>query len=429
MFCSKCGVSNQDDARFCKVCGAKLMWENNKTQKNEQEQSKGKNKTKKRVFSLIIVLCAVVFTIVIGIFVWGYSTGKIDLQIGNKKAIEAIIDDANGLAESLDYDAAIAKLQAGIEEYPDSEELRIALENHRQSLVAHKKAEALEEARELADRGDFKAAMKTIDVARNIYGEASEYVVAYNSYYRADSLLLATEYADEQNYLEAYELIEETIRTVGVDEELQSLLLEYQTSYIDLIIADATAFLKEKDIEGAESTVRIALKKFPDNDKLSAKLEEIILLKPVSLSSAILVDSNAWSVNEGDPTDNFGNTHYSDYTSVIYNSNSWFGENGYYAEYRVYGKYTTLTGTVSNYQTIEGGTLKIYTDGVLLRSYNVDKKTDPINFALDISGTDYIKFEVDLLWSSGIILSDVYLSNLEMSEMENIDESTDSVTE
>ena len=167
--------------------------------------------------------------------------------------------------------------------------------------------------------------------------------------------------------------------------------------------------------------IEAALAIIPDNATLAGKAEEIEAIKPVSLSTALLIDSNDWSVNEGEPKDIFGNTHYSSYTSVIYNSNSMFGEHGYFAEYRVYGKYTTLTGTVSNYQIIEGGTLKIYADDVLLRTYNIDKKTDPINFSLDITGADYIKFEVDLLWRSGIILSDVCLSNLGASGVETSD--------
>jgi len=149
-----------------------------------------------------------------------------------------------------------------------------------------------------------------------------------------------------------------------------------------------------------------------------AKLDETLLpttdviesIMPVSLSTMALIDSSGWSVNEGDPMDNFGNTHYSSYTSVIYNSSSMFSANGYYAEYRVYSQYSTLTGTVSNYQEIESGTLRIYADDILLRTYTIGKKTDPINFSLDITGADYIKFEVDLSCRSGIILSDVELS-------------------
>jgi hypothetical protein len=89
-----------------------------------------------------------------------------------------------------------------------------------------------------------------------------------------------------------------------------------------------------------------------------------------------------------------------------------FGERNNYAEYRTYGKYTTLTGTISPYKNIEGATVKIYFDDSLKATYEVGKKTDPIEFEFDVRGIDYIRFEVELLWYSGVIFSDVFLSTI-----------------
>ena len=140
--------------------------------------------------------------------------------------------------------------------------------------------------------------------------------------------------------------------------------------------------------------------------------ERVQNIEPISISQTVCIDSKNWTVNDGTPIDIFGNTHYSDYYCVVYNSNSVFGDNDNYAEYRTYGKYTTLTGTISPYQYIEGATVKIYFDDSLKITYEIDKKTDPINFEFDVSCVDYIRFEVQLLWSSGIIFSDVYLCNI-----------------
>jgi len=378
-----------------------------------------KSKPKKRGVAgkLIAILLVLLLLAGGGFMVYNH----LQTAAAEQEAITAIIDDANNLANASDFEGAIAKIQSGLDEYPDSVDLQNELTAHQQSLAAQKKATALTEAQEQADKGDFKAAMLTIDTARKTYGEDAEYDAAYNGYYKADTLATASVLASEGKNLEAYEAVKSAQEVIGSDSELQSAATTYETAHISTVIAEADALLADGDVAGAEKLVGTALSKFPGNAELSAKADAINLIKPVSLSSMTLIDSNDWSVNEGEPKDNFGNTHYSSYTSVIYNSNSMFGENGYYAEYRVYGKYSTLTGTVSNYQIIESGTLKIYADDVLLRTYTIDKKTDPINFSLDITGADYIKFEVDLLWRSGIILSDVCLSNLGATGEETYD--------
>ena len=128
---------------------------------------------------------------------------------------------------------------------------------------------------------------------------------------------------------------------------------------------------------------------------------------PVTLAKQTLVDSNGWSLNEIEPVDVFGISHYSSCTGVFLNTNGMFGENGYFAEYRVYKRFKTFTGTISPYTNIEGATVRIFLDDVLVQTYEIDNKTDPIEFSFDVTDVDYIKIEADLLWSTGVIVSDL----------------------
>ena len=383
------------------------------------ETRKSSRKPKKKSGAIKLVTILLVLLLIAG---GGFAIYRsLEKAAVEREAIAAIIDDAEILAAASDYEGAVAKIQSGLDEYPNSQELQDELAGHQSSLTAQKKDTTLTDAQALADGGDYRAAMQMIDTARNTYGADADYDSAYNSYLKADTLASAAVLASEGNNLGAYEAVCAALDVIGSDSGLQTAATTYQTAYVSSAIAEADTLLGNGDIDGAAEVIEAALARIPDDTTLADKAEEIEAIKPVSLSTALLIDSNNWSVNEGEPKDIFGNTHYSSYTSLIYNSNSVFGENGYFAEYRVYGKYTTLTGTVSNYQVIESGTLKIYADDVLLRTYNIDKKTDPINFSLDITGADYIKFEVDLKWSSGIILSDVCLSNLGATGSETTD--------
>lgn len=65
--------------------------------------------------------------------------------------------------------------------------------------------------------------------------------------------------------------------------------------------------------------------------------------------------------------------------------------------------------SISLCKNIEGATVRIIADDVVWQSFDVGKKTDPISFSLNVTDVNYIRFEVDLKWSSGVIISDVEL--------------------
>lgn len=369
---------------------------------------------RKRSFPVKLVAILVVLALLAGGGFVLYS--KIANEAAQKEAIDGIISNAQQLASQSDYEGAVNEIENGLLDYPDSSELKEQLDIHQSSLAEQKNSAAIDDAAALADKKDYVGAMSIINSVRNTYGTNDDLDAVYNSYLKADSLAKAEQYASSGDNLQALSTVNTALDIIGADSELQAAASQYQTAYVDEVLAAAETYLSTGDISGAEKAVAAGLKNVPNDSRLSEKAAEIKTYKPTSMATAQLIDSNNWSVNEGEAIDNFGNTHYSSYTSVIVNYNSMFGENGYFAEYRVYGKYKTLTGTVSNYQMIEGATLKIFADDVLLRTFTVDKKTDPISFALDITGADYIKFEVDLKWRSGVILSDVFMSNMPTDE-------------
>ena len=391
-------------------------------------------KKKSKLPAIIAAVLAVVILIGVGIFAIpkflgdndssgsGNSTDSStvkekDYSKTEEKEITAIISEAEALANEEDYEGALAKVNAGLKTFPKSENLKKKSEEYNSALKAKVKAETLEEAEKLAESGDFAAAMALIKNAQNTYGDDADYQNAYETYeqthkaiVKTDALEKANGFAEQKDHLNAYKTIKQALTTVGEDAELTAKATEYEEAYVSSVLISVDKMIESGDIYGAEALITSAQAVFLNNSELAAKSTEVEGLKPVSLAKQTLIDSEGWSVNEGDPTDIFGNAHYSSYTSLIYNGNSMFGDSGY-AEYRIYKQFTTLTGTISPYKLIEGATVRIIADDVVARTFEVGKKTDPIAFSIDVTGVDYIKFEVSLLWSSGVIISDVELSN------------------
>lgn len=342
-----------------------------------------------------------------------YKNAQIKLTESTNKYRSNEILAAEKYASDGDYDKAINILETALKVIPEDAEITKKLSAHKGDRTNEQKSTALTTAKTKADNGDYTGAYNTINNIIKQNGEDDELTAALENYQDLvinEAITKASTQSESADYLGALRTINQAIKTVGEDETLATAAKTYEDAYVTVVINQADQFMSNGDFDSAANMVETAIDEVNDS-ALIDKSKEIEEKKPVSLSEMRLIDSRDWSVNEGVPIDNFGNTHYSSYTSILYNSNSFWAKYGdIYAEYRIYKKYKTLVGTVSNYQYINDGTLRILADDVLVQTYTIGKKTDPITFEIDVTDVDYIKFEVDLGGSSGIIISDVYLS-------------------
>lgn len=125
--------------------------------------------------------------------------------------------------------------------------------------------------------------------------------------------------------------------------------------------------------------------------------------------------------------DTLGNSYHGGNTLELhtYGSSHW-GEYGYdkarvaFAEYKLQYKYGSMTGTaaVSDLTSDEkvGARLEFLGDDEILAYYDVDRKTEPIEFDLDLSGVDVLK--INLVYRSADGTGDVYvlLADTELTE-------------
>lgn len=341
-------------------------------------------------------------------------TDSILALVENKQAQLTEYNDAMEMYESGDLEGAIERLSSIDEESPKYAE---AQEKYAAAVEAYR-SDVVQNVNDFIERNDFsqaiillKHALRILDGDEELTGMLENCEERYAEDVRYEAMSRSTELIADKEYAQALKVLAEALDKLGQDLMLQSAYDDCVSVYVKDVVAKADQLMQDKAFSDAIGLVNKALQVLPDNSILLAKKAEIEDKKPVPISTLRLIDSYDWSVNEYEPVDIFGNLHMSEYTCVLYNSNSMFGTTGTsnYAEYRSYGEYSILTGTISPYQYIEGAIFRIYLDDVMVEWYEIGKKTDPIHFEIDISNADYIRFDIGLSYRSGVILSDVLL--------------------
>ena len=345
--------------------------------------------------------------------------------------ISVILSDSKTKADSGNYEDALKKIEAGLRIYPDSEELKSKAEEYRAVFDIQVKDDVLLRAAEYATNKDYISAMNIIKNAQKKYGEKEEFTEALNTYekeyfeqVKKEAIEAAEELAEEKKYLEAIEKIDAALAIVESDIELTSKKDLYETNYIDNVISEADNFVRNKKYKQAIELLEEILKKYPKNKTLSDKLEHIKKIRPTDISSMVPInlgggaemDEAKW--NAGVPTDPFGNTYSSSENFIIvsgYNKYTYGGNGSAYMEYRLYKKYSNISGFVCPYFDIaETGEMfiQIIGDDRVLYETSVVRKMDPLEFNVDITDVDYLKINVyynNRKTRNSIILGDVML--------------------
>ena len=429
MLCPECGSEIPENAEFCPQC-------NNKPEKPAK---------KKKLPIIIIASAAALILVVVGILVIpklveddnggvfsnnslgnggsSNNTNGTAAQNGNEadpnaEKIAAIINEAEGLAGEKDYEGALDKVNAGLVTYPESEDLKKKAEEYTAALQAQVKAETLDEAKRLAESGDYAAAMAVIENALETQPEDADYQNAYDTYkqsLKAEALETADGFAQQKDYLSAWNTIAQAMDTIGEDAELAAKAEEYEGAYVADICTQVDALVAENNISAAQELLRDAQKHFSDNDMLKTYADELEKYKNVLLNTLDPINGG-FTWNDGTPADPF-DTDYSGVQNYAILHKQYHNNDSqtYSAEYKVDAQYDLLTFTVSPYSDFGQdyrSYVQIYADGTL--RYTLPKlaqKTQPQTISVEVSGATYIKITVTVGGKYGcVMLSDVMLS-------------------
>lgn len=308
---------------------------------------------------------------------------------------------AEAMIEKEDYAGAVENYRKVVEDDTNYESAKLKLA----TAIEKYRNVVLSEAGKFATDGSYSKAIAELESALKIVPDdvkLTEQLNIYKNDYaeqvKSDALKTASEYSKKSDYENSIKTIQSALTGNGNDVELNAALTEYSEKYTNDTVAKADLLTGKKNYTEAISLLESAAKLLPDNKTLSEKLETVKANQPISITTLTPINGGWDTWNEGTPIDPFGNTHTQISNYLILSG----GHNGYagkeYAEYRVYGKYKTISGSLISHADIaENGysQVKIYSDDKLVyTSPNIERKTDMVNFEANIQGADYIKIEV-----------------------------------
>lgn len=196
---------------------------------------------KKKSKMPVIIAAVLVVALLIGggLFV----IPKLIYNTSDEKEISAIIDEAEAFAANEDYESALAKIQTGLDTYPESETLLEKETEYTDTLAAQIKERTLEEAENFAASGEYVSAMAVIENAQDMYGDDADYKQAYDSYrssYKSGVISAADAMADNGDYDGAIQKINEAINVIGEEKELTQKIEDYQLDSYNLDLPDGS---------------------------------------------------------------------------------------------------------------------------------------------------------------------------------------------
>lgn len=203
---------------------------------------------------------------------------------------------------------------------------------------------------------------------------------------------------------------------------------------------EEVAYNHETEKQIIENNVDIESEsKIPETEELSTKIKEESasikedtkiekqVIKQVSLSEMTPVNVNEHYMEAKNNEDSLGNMYPLGnlFELHTYGESIW-GQHGYsqsrmaYAEYKLGYEYEKITGTIAVSANTEnekvGARLEILGDNEIIGCYDLNRKTIPINFELDIQNVDMLK--INLVYRSDESYGDVYvfLSDVVLTE-------------
>ena len=310
----------------------------------------------------------------------------------DEEQIATIISEADALAAEEDYEGALVKVQTGLVTYPKSAELQDKADEYTEALNAQIKAKTLDEAKALADSGDYVSAIALIKNAQETQGDDADYQAALKTYstaYKTEVIASADGLAANGDYIGALEAVGTASAVIGDDAELSAKAAEYENSYVSGIIQQADECIAVKQFDAAGDILDAAQDVFPNNTALKDAQKK--------LSDSIERAKNACKYLGKDITAYNNGLYYEEYNGkssfnlagVAYKYGFTIGtyEYGGTANFNLGGKYNYFAGVAGNVDGVNYSvTYNVLGDGELIGTIDVQGACLPTPFEFDVSG-------------------------------------------
>ncbi|MBQ8164235.1 MAG: zinc-ribbon domain-containing protein [Clostridia bacterium] len=351
-----------------------------------------------------------------------YEKGKSRLAEAINLYRDSIVAEADKLSSQSDYTGAIKVVNEALGVISDDVTLKekiTLLESQYVNSVIAKADEYVKADDYVRASAIINEALETLPQNETLLKKIDSIEGQEADFEKSKIISTARSYADKKDYLNAMKEIKAYYDKHTEDGEMKALYENYSDKYVQSVISSADGLVAEKKYTDAIKALEAAIQVLPGNTSLTDKLAYVNDKKPLSIAELTPINENSedmtgfeWS--DGIPLDPFGNDYSTSENFVIVkDESSWWRSNSY-CEYRIYKKYSTIQGFVCPYKDMpEDGnaTFQIIADDKIIYSTQVTRKMDPVEFSVDVSVVDYIKFNVmeEECYSASIILGDVLL--------------------
>lgn len=244
----------------------------------------------KRNHKPVIILGSILIVLILGLAVFfGLRSASA------KNDIALILEAAELAAGSNNFDEAIALVEDGLNEYPNSELLSTALNDYANKQVEFEIAAIMSNARMQASSGDYLSALELLRSIQDKYGTTLSDAAAedwnreyteYQDQYLTVVLLEADSFTESGDYLSAYNCVKAGLNIVGDIPDLASRTVTYENLYIEQVVSEINSMIESNDFESAASLMSETKIIFPKNQALE---EERFILE-----DAVFMFENEW---------------------------------------------------------------------------------------------------------------------------------------
>ena len=254
----------------------------------------------------------------------------------------------------------------------------------------------LESARQLADGGDYAAALAKVQTglvrypaSTQLQAKADEYTAARDDQLKNDALTDAAAKANSGDYPGAIDALDQAITTVGEDADLAAKRQEYADSYTADVVSQTNTLLDEGKYSEANGVLSSALQQLPGNSTLLAQQRNIQSATPqlfLSVCPPYQSDRRCGTHTDSDSFTMGGELYHDGITMEIFEGGSWFLAN----LNKQYAELSFALGHVDN-TGMTDVTLTVYLDGVLYNTYTVVSSALPQQVTIPVTGVSQLR--------------------------------------
>lgn len=304
---------------------------------------------------------------------------------------EALLKYQNG---EWDYTTSVYRIE-NVSDYPSISEqassaLKIINEDHDSEL-------AYQDAKLYYEAGEYTSAIKCFDnVSPNCrsYSEAMDFKDQIVSTYRESILSSSSTLLEQEEYLDAIDLVDEALSLLPKDTDLSTQRTKiiaakqkHDTEYEKDMLATAEAFASKNNFESAIRTLTEAAAVLGDN-RFEESISEYSKRLPKGIDELKIIQKGAVDIIRNSE-DTFGNKYE---VAALFNH---FDSEIAYALINTDGYFNNFSAVIAVYDrstdTVVDRPFEVYADGVLVYKTTITPTTAPINVDIEIDNCQQLR--------------------------------------